>query len=166
MPNLSHCGRGSRIDSQWCSSCTRGLRSFMLEERVWCRGTTLLKIRFTCGSFQDAYEYIGDVDGIFVISSCTTTDIWWRIFRVYASEYRTSTTTRELPRHEIETVETVEGWNWIVKRINWWFYSTSHQNGQGWNSTRKTQTWLKWGSFQIIHDLEAKNLTGNKQCLQ
>ena len=24
---------------------------------------------------QDSYEYIGDVDGIFVISSCTTTDM-------------------------------------------------------------------------------------------
>lgn len=145
----------------------------------------LSKIRFSCGSFQDPYEYIGDVDVIFVFSSCMTTDMMKDLSDcigrckpgtiVISTEFMLQSTGHLPPlendpnmphgTYEIDTIETVEGWNWITKRSTAFIQRVTKSVWDG-IARERPRLDSQEVAFRIIRDLEAKNLTDNKRFLR
>jgi len=95
----------------------------------------LAPIEFSCGSFEDPYEYIGDADVVFVFSSCMSEEMMGKLSRAFGLKCKPGTiiiiTDYELPLEGyIDTVagnpdlisgdykhkllENIDGWCWIT----------------------------------------------------
>ena len=66
-------GEGKATYSLKCSTVNKG--SFTQDQSTANDDLSLAPIQFSCGSFEDPYEYIGDADVIFVFSTCWTPDL-------------------------------------------------------------------------------------------
>ncbi len=95
----------------------------------------LAPIEFTCGSFTDPYEYVGDIDCAFCFSSCMKPDIIQDLSAAIGRQCKPGTIviTTEYPLflhgsvdpvdndasipygpYEIELLEKVDGWCWLL----------------------------------------------------
>lgn len=95
----------------------------------------LAPIEFTCGSFEDPYEYIGDSDLIFVFSSCMNDSMMCSLSKAFGRQCKPSTiiitTDYALPLtghiepleddesmpsgpYNLELLESIDGWCWLT----------------------------------------------------
>jgi hypothetical protein len=128
--NLESCQSKSETDPQGGYSLTAANDETGVEEIL-----PLAPIEFTCGSFDDPYVYFGDVDCVFVFSSCMSEDLMGSLSKsigrqckpgalVITTEFMlplegTIDPFEEDPRvpsgsYELELVEKVEGWCWLT----------------------------------------------------
>lgn len=96
---------------------------------------SLAPIEFTCGSFEDPYEYIGDSDLIFVFSSCMSSEMMSSLSEAVGRQCKPGTiiitTDYSLPlsgeidpleddtsmpfgSYELELLESVDGYCWLT----------------------------------------------------
>mmetsp|Transcript_38604 Transcript_38604/g.92970 ORF Transcript_38604/g.92970 Transcript_38604/m.92970 type:complete len:428 (-) Transcript_38604:307-1590(-) len=95
----------------------------------------LAPLKFTCGSFTDPYEYLGDIDCAFVFSSCMKPDLVKELSCSIGLQCKPGTIiiTTEFPlflhgsidpleeddsmphgRYEIQLLEKIDGWCWLM----------------------------------------------------
>lgn len=95
----------------------------------------LAPIQFTCGSFLNAYEYLGNIDCAFVFSSCMKPSLIKDLSTAIGRQFRPGSIiiTTEFPlvlrgqidplenddsmphgHYEIELLEKVDGWCWLM----------------------------------------------------
>ena len=95
----------------------------------------LAPIQFTCGSFEDPYEYIGDSDLIYVFSSCMSNDMMSSMSKAFGRQCKPGTiiitTDYSLPLngdieplkddksmphgpYKLELLESIDGWCWLT----------------------------------------------------
>jgi hypothetical protein len=95
----------------------------------------LAPIQFTCGSFSDPYQYLGDIDCAFVFSSCMKPPLLKELSVAIGRQFRPGSIviTTEFPLvlrgqihpleeddsmphggYELEILERVDGWCWLM----------------------------------------------------
>lgn len=94
----------------------------------------LSPIEFTCGSFDDPYEYIGDADIVFVFSTCFSEEMMSKLSDcigrqcrqgtiVITTEYKLNSagtipplpgTTMTFGDYDIDLVDSIDCYNWLV----------------------------------------------------
>jgi hypothetical protein len=129
--NLESCqSKASDTDPQGSYSLTATNDETGVEENL-----PLAPIEFTCGSFDDPYVYFGDVDCVFVFSSCMSEDLMGSLSKSIGRQCKPGalviTTEFMLPlqgtvdpfeedsrvpsgSYELQLVEKVEGWCWLT----------------------------------------------------
>jgi len=139
-------------------------------------------IDFSCGTFQDPYEYIGDADIVFVFSSCMTegmmgdlSDCIGRQLKpgaiVITTEYTLRTSGHIPPlendanmpfgEYEIELLDEVDGWNWITSKSTAYIQRVKRSLWDGTGPRVKPRLKSEEVAFRAIRDLEAGNLTNS-----
>jgi hypothetical protein len=140
----------------------------------------LAPISFSCGSFQDPYEYIGDADIVFVFSSCMTQEMMGDLSDcigrqlkpgviVITTEFTLHTSGNILPLendpgmpfgdYEIELLDEVDGWNWITDKSTAYIQRVKRSLWDGEGPRVKPRLKLEEVAFKTIRDFEAGNLT-------
>eukprot|EP00957_Ditylum_brightwellii_P101274 7717122-Ditylum_brightwellii.AAC.1 len=95
----------------------------------------LAPVNFTCGSFSDPYEYLGDIDCAFVFSSCMTSELMAELSAAFGRHCKPGTIviTTEFPLilegviepleddkdmpfgpYQIDLVENLDGYCWLT----------------------------------------------------
>ena len=147
----------------------------------------LAPINFSCGSFQDHYEYIGDVDIVFVFSSCMTegmigdlSDCIGRQLKPGAIVITTEFTLRtsgQIPplendvnmpfgEYEIELLDEVDGWNWITSKSTAYIQRVKRSLWDGTGPRVKPRMKSEEVAFRTIRNLEAGNLTNSEKFMR
>jgi hypothetical protein len=75
----------------------------------------LAPIEFSCGSFEDPYEYFGDADCVFVFSSCMSSALMQSLSKAIGRQCKPGTIaiTTEFPL-ELELLEARDGYCWLT----------------------------------------------------
>jgi len=147
----------------------------------------LAPIMFSCGSFQDPYEYIGDTDIIFVFSSCMTdammgdlSDCIGRQCKpgtiVISTEFKLNSTgvispmenDPEMPHgdYEIELVEEVEGWNWVMGKSTAYIHRVTKSLWDGSGPRTRPRIEPEEMAWRTIRDMESRNLTDSDKFMR
>ena len=146
----------------------------------------LAPIRFSCGSFQDPYEYIGDANIIFVFSSCMTigmmsdlsdclgrcrpgTIIITTDFMLEKTGYISPLENDpEMPYgdYEIELLESVAGFNWVMDNSTAFIQRVTNSVWDGSGPREKPRLKPEEEAFQVIRDMEGGNLTDTDKFLR
>ena len=149
----------------------------------------LAPLEFTCGSFTDPYEYLGDIDCIFVFSSCMKPDIVQDLSAAIGRQCKPGTIviTTEFPLflrgivdpvdndatmphgpYEIELLEKIDGWCWLlggestayIHRVK----TSLWEDYAG--PRRKSQNSLEEEAFNLVQLIENGTLTDTNDFLR
>mmetsp|Transcript_10601 Transcript_10601/g.21026 ORF Transcript_10601/g.21026 Transcript_10601/m.21026 type:complete len:486 (-) Transcript_10601:999-2456(-) len=119
-----------------CIPCQRNDESTAVDRNdTLSASIPLAPLNFTCGSFADPYEYLGDIDCAFVFSSCMGSDLIEELSRAIGRQCKPGTIiiTTEFPlflrgkidpvdgddtipsgEYEIQLLEKIDGWCWVM----------------------------------------------------
>ena len=146
-------------------------------------GLALAPVEFSCGSFDDPYEYFGDSDCIFAFSTCFGPDLLDMLSRAVGGQCKPGciviTTEHQLKTegvvepnledpslpsgpYKLELLEEMSGRNPVVGGISTvFFYRVVESLGDG---TRRTKPELsvEEQAFRVVKDLESGELTNTK----
>lgn len=155
------------------------------EEEMLC----LAPIEFTCGSFQDPYEYIGDSDLIFVFSSCMSSDMMSSLSKAFGLQCKPGTiiitTDYFLPLsgdigpleddesmpfgpYELVLLESIDGFCWLTGGQSTAFIhkvvSSLWEEGVG--PRQKPVLSLEEVAYRVVKAYEAGELTDTNKFLR
>ena len=146
----------------------------------------LAPISFTCGSFTDPYEYLGDIDCAFVFSSCMKPDLVQELSLAIGRQCKPGTIiiTTEFPLFLRGTVEAVEGDDMIpsgpfeiqlLERIDGWCWLMGGES-TAYIHRVKSSLWkdyagpreipLEEEAYQLVQMIEKGELTNTKMFLR
>jgi hypothetical protein len=146
-------------------------------------GLPLAPVEFSCGSFDDPYEYFGDPDCIFVFSTCMGPEVLDMLSRavgeqckpgciVITTEHKLKTEGIVEPNlqdpslpsgpYKLELLEEMSGKNPVVGGISTvFFYRVVQSLGDGIRRT-KPQLSVEEQAHRVAKDLESGELTNTK----
>jgi hypothetical protein len=146
-------------------------------------GLALAPVEFSCGSFDDPYEYFGDSDCVFAFSTCLGSALLDMLSRAVGGQCKPGciviTTEHQLKTdgvvepnledpslpsgpYKLELLEEMSGRNPVVGGISTvFFYRVVESLGDGTRRT-KPQLSVEEQAFRVAKDLESGELTDTK----
>lgn len=160
-----------------------------ISERDTMNYLPLAPVEFTCGSFTNPYEYLGDIDCAFVFSSCMKPHIVQELSAAIGRQCKPGTivVTTEFPLflngdiepleddssmphgpYEIQLLEKINGWCWLlggestayIHRVK----TSLWENYAG--PRRKPQNSLEEEAYKLVQLIESGNLTDTNDFLR
>ena len=145
----------------------------------------LAPIHFTCGSFTDPYQYMGDIDCAFIFSSCMKPPLLRELSIAIGRQFRPGSIiiTTEFPlvlrghidaltgddsmphgEYEIELLERVEGYCWLMGgESTAYIHRVKHSLWKEYNHPRtKPQMSLEDEAYQLVQLMDSGKLTDVK----
>lgn len=154
-------------------------------------GTTLslAPIQFTCGSFTDPYQYLGDIDCAFVFSSCMKPNLLQQLSVAIGRQCRPGTIiiTTEFPLflrgtidpleddialpfgdYEIELLEKIDGWCWLMGGESTAYIHRVKRSlwGEYDEPREKPRLSLEEEAWRLVQLMEKGELTDTKEFLR
>ncbi|KAL3781833.1 hypothetical protein HJC23_011142 [Cyclotella cryptica] len=146
----------------------------------------LAPIQFTCGSFSDPYQYLGDIDCAFVFSSCMKPPLLKQLSIAIGRQFRPGSIviTTEFPlvlrglihpleeddsmphgEYEVELLERVDGWCWLMGgESTAYIYRVKKSLWEAYAGPRKQpQGSLEEEAFRLVQLMESGELTDTKR---
>ncbi len=147
----------------------------------------LSPIKFSCGSFEDPYEYVGDADVVFAFSTCWTQDMMKSLAQCIGRQCKPGTIaiTTEFPmplsgvveaveddpevpfgEYEMELVEKLDGYCGVTGGVSTAYIhrvvrSLYEEEGSG--PRQKPKTRKEEMAWRIVQDYESKQLTDTEK---
>jgi len=146
----------------------------------------LAPVEFSCGSYEDPYEYIGDADIVFVFSTCWTEDMMSSLSECIGRQCKPGTiaitTEFSMPlkgeigetlsdpslafgKYELELVEEVDGFCWLTGGTSTAYIhrvvSSLWEEGAG--PRQKPRVEPKEVAWKIIQEYESNRLTDSSK---
>ncbi|KAL7540869.1 hypothetical protein ACHAXR_010441 [Thalassiosira sp. AJA248-18] len=149
----------------------------------------LAPIKFTCGSFTDPYEYLGDIDCAFVFSSCMKPDLVRQLSLAIGRQCKPGTIiiTTEFPlflrgaidpfeedesiphgQYEIQLLEKIDGWCWLLGgKSTAYIHRVKSSLWEEYAGPREMQQLtLEEDAFRLVQSIENGELTDTKAFLR
>jgi len=149
----------------------------------------LAPVQFSCGSFQDPYEYIGDVDVAFAFSTCYTEEMMKDLSQAFGRQCKSGTiviTTdirlpmqgyidplvndSEMPfgEYEFELMETIQGWCWLTggESVAYIYQLVKSLNVNGMEKREANNTYPEDEAWRIIQAIRSGSLADTKKFLR
>ena len=149
----------------------------------------LAPIEFTCGSFTDPYEYVGDIDCAFCFSSCMKPDIIQDLSVAIGRQCKPGTIviTTEFPLflhgrvdpvdndasipygpYEIELLEKVDGWCWLLGgQSTAYIHRVKRSSWEDYaGPRRRPQSSLEAEAYNLVQLIENGTLTNKNDFLR
>ncbi len=146
-------------------------------------------LKFTCGSFTDPYEYLGDIDCAFVFSSCMGSDLIEELSVAIGRQCKPGTIiiTTEFPlflrgkidpvdgddtipsgEYVIQLLEKIDGWCWVMggKSAAYIHQVTASLSDDYGGRRLKPQLPLEEDAFRLIQLMEKGELVDTKGFLK
>jgi hypothetical protein len=142
----------------------------------------LAPIEFTCGSFEDPYEYLADIDVAFVFSSCMSPQLMTELGKALGRQCRPGsiiiTTEFPLPlqgvvepldddpsmpygNYQMELVEVLDGYCWIVGgNSTAYIHRVVESLSKRYGNQKRQRPMIPWDeqAYRIIQAYEQKTL--------